>query len=95
MNRQMKRAIQKKNPMMSHIDEINYRIQKAEDNGIKIGMYMALRLFDEVIPTVSGIGEKRKLALQEAIIDKIGNLLEEVRKTLQNETTQKNKFLSQ
>lgn len=56
-----------------------YLVRKAEDNGIKLGMYTALRLVSDVLPTVDGIGPKKAKAIEDAIKDRLGKLINEIR----------------
>lgn len=56
-----------------------YRVKKAEDDGIKLGMYTALRLVEEVLPTVDGIGPKKAKAIEDAIKKRLGELIEQIR----------------
>lgn len=66
----------KQNPLLK---EMVYRVKKAEDQGIKIGMYTALRLVTEVLPTVEGIGPVKSAAIEEAIKQRLGELIEQIR----------------
>jgi ERCC4-type nuclease len=59
--------------------EMTHRIKRAEDKGIQIGMYTALKLVENILTTVEGIGEKRAIAIEEAIKKRLGELMEEIR----------------
>lgn len=61
------------------LKEMVYRVKKAEDDGIKFGMYTALRLVSEVLPTVEGIGPKKTKDIEDAIKDRLGKLINEIR----------------
>lgn len=56
-----------------------YRVKKAEDNGIQLGMYTALRLVSETLPTVDGVGPKKAKAIEDAIKQRLGELIEQIR----------------
>ncbi len=66
----------KPNPL---IREMMYRVKKAEDDGIKFGMYTALRLVEDVLPTVEGIGPIKSKAIEDAIKQRLGELIEQIR----------------
>lgn len=66
----------KQNPLLK---EMVYRVKKAEDQGIKIGMYAALKLVMDVLPTVEGIGPVKSSAIEEAIKQRLGELIEQIR----------------
>lgn len=61
------------------LKEMVYRVKKAEDEGIKLGMYTALKLVSDVLPTVDGIGPVKSRAIEEAIIERLGELIEQIR----------------
>lgn len=61
------------------IREMAYRVKRAEDRGIQIGMYTAIKLIQDLLPTVAGIGEKRAYEIEQAIIKRLGKLMEEIR----------------
>lgn len=66
----------KKNPLLK---EMIYRVKKAEDDGIKIGMYTALKLVSDILPTVEGIGPKKTKQIEDAIMEHLGKLIQEIR----------------
>lgn len=61
------------------LKEMVYRVKKAEDEGIKLGMYTALKLVSDVLPTVDGVGPVKSRAIEEAIIKRLGELIEQIR----------------
>lgn len=61
------------------IREMAYRVKRAEDRGIQIGMYTAIKLIQDLLPNVDGIGEKRANAIEQAIKQKLFDLMEEIR----------------
>lgn len=61
------------------IREMAYRVKRAEDRGIQIGMYTAIKLIQDLLPNVDGIGEIRANAIEQAIKQKLFDLMEEIR----------------
>lgn len=61
------------------LKEMVYRVKRAEDEGIKLGMYTALKLVSDVLPTVEGIGPVKSRAIEQAIKERLGELIEQIR----------------